>query len=132
MKKFFFDSGTRDATASFGLVGLRVMIGGMMMFGHGIPKIMGFAALKDSFYVAAALIILGLAMRPAAFVLGFNMVVAAFAAQATLPWFLSPGVPMAKEPALLYLIPLMVMILTGAGKFSLDACFYNQDKRRRW
>ncbi|MEN9975294.1 MAG: hypothetical protein RLZZ282_1300 [Verrucomicrobiota bacterium] len=156
MKKFFFDSGTRDATASFGLVGLRVMIGGMMMFGHGIPKIMGFAALKDSFYVAdffpfyylsppvslmgcigaevvaSALIILGLAMRPAAFVLGFNMVVAAFAAQATLPWFLSPGVPMAKEPALLYLIPLMVMILTGAGKFSLDACFYNQDKRRRW
>lgn len=156
MKKFFFDCGTRDATASLGILVLRVMIGLMMLCGHGLPKLLGFGTHKDSFYVpdffplkymsppvslmacltaevvASMLIILGLAMRPAAFVLGFNMVVAAFAVQGSLPWFLGPAAAQAKEPALLYLIPLLALILTGAGAISLDAGLYSESKRRRW
>lgn len=156
MKKFLFDCGTRDATASLGILALRMMIGAMMLLGHGIPKIRDYDAMLAKFYepdffplnymsksvslmacigaevVAAAFIILGLATRPAAFILGFNMVVAAFAVLANAPWFIGPGAPMAKEPALLYLIPLIAIIITGAGSWSMDAALYKEGKRRRW
>lgn len=156
MKKFFFDCGTRDATASIGILALRLMIGLMMLIGHGIPKIQGYVANKDKFYVpdffplkymsppfslmaaigaecgAATLIILGLATRPAAFILGFTMVVAAFAAHASAPWFPSQGISVSKEPALLYLIPMIAIILSGAGAYSMDAGLYREGKRRRW
>ena len=157
MKKFLFDCGTRDATASQGVLALRVMLGLMMLFGHGIPKIAGYAAHKDLFYVpdffplsylspplslmacigaevgASILILLGLATRPAAFVLGFSLVVAVFGAQAAAPWFVAPPTVLnAKELGLLYLIPLVAIILTGAGAYSLDAGLYRESKRRRW
>lgn len=156
MKKFLFDCGTRDATASLGLFSLRVMVGLMMLIGHGIPKIENFhAILKHGFYtpdlfplslmspqvsllmaigaevVASALLVLGLMTRPAAFVFGFAMVVAAFGAMATAPWF-SAGPEPAKELALLYLIPVVAVILSGAGGYSLDAAIYRDSKRRRW
>lgn len=154
MKKFLFDCGTRDVTASLGILALRVMIGLMMLIGHGIPKIQNFAKYKDDFSVpevfplslmsppvsliaciaaevgASALLILGLATRPAAFVLGFNMVVAAFLVHGADAWFMGGGA--AKEPALLYLIPMIAIILAGAGAFSLDAVICKEGKRRRW
>jgi putative oxidoreductase len=156
MKKFFFDCGTRDATASLGILALRVMIGLMMLVGHGIPKLQSFATLKPGFHVpdffplkylsppvslmacisaelgASLLIMLGLATRPAAFLLGFSMVVAAFDVLGAAPWFMGPSAPLAKEPALLYLIPMVVIILSGAGAFSLDAGIFKEGKRRRW
>lgn len=156
MKKFFFDCGTRDVTASIGILVLRVMIGLMMFFGHGLPKISKFAALKEKFYVpdfsplkymepwmslvlcitaevgAALLIVVGLATRPAAFILGICMVTAAFGAMAAAPWFPSPpDVLQTKELALLYLVAMIVLILTGGGSYSLDSVFY-KEKRRRW
>lgn len=154
MKKFFFDCGTREASSSLGLFFLRASIGLMMLIGHGIPKIQKFQAMKDTFpvpdffplsfmsnpvsliacigaeVVASILLILGLATRPAAFVFCFAMVIAAFHAHATDPWF-SAGGP-AKELALMYLIPVLAIILTGAGGYSLDAAIYNGEKRRRW
>jgi putative oxidoreductase len=82
---------------------------------------------------AAALIIIGFATRPAAFVLGFAMVVAAFGFHGSSPWFVSPPTIFdAKELALLYLIPMIVIILSGGGAFSLDAAIYKEGKRRRW
>lgn len=156
MKKFFFDCGTRDTTASVGILALRVMTGLMMLIGHGIPKIQNFdAILKKSFYqpdffplnllpvqvnlgltisaeaVASSLIVLGLMTRPAAFILGFAMTVAAFGALASAPWFMV-GAGAAREPALLYLIPMIAIILSGAGSYSLDAVLYKDSKRRRW
>ena len=155
MKKFFFDCGTRDGVASFGFLVLRLLVGLMMLIGHGIPKIRSFdAILKKGFYqpdfiplsllppqinlgltigaeaVASAMIILGLMTRPAAFVLGFAMVVAAFGAGASAPLFFAGGA--SKELALLYLIPMVVIILSGAGAFSLDAAILKEGKRRRW
>lgn len=155
MKRILLDCGTRDATASLGILSLRVMIGLMMLLGHGIPKIQNFEAiLKTGFYqpdffplnllpmnvnlaltigaeaIAASLIILGLMTRPAAFVLGFAMTVAAFGAMGATPWF-STGGP-AKEMALLYLIPAIAIILSGAGSYSLDAVLHKDGKRRRW
>lgn len=156
MKKFFFDCGTRDATASLGLLALRMMVGLMMLIGHGIPKIQNFhAILKHGFYqpdlfplnlmstkvslmmaigaevAASSLLVLGLMTRPAAFIFGFSMVVAAFGALGTAPWF-SAGTEPSKELALMYLIPVIAVILSGSGGYSLDAAIYKETKRRRW
>ncbi len=155
MKRILLDCGTRDATASLGLLSLRVMTGLMLLIGHGIPKIQNFdAILKKGFYqpnffplsmlpaqvnlglitgaevVASSLIILGLLTRPAAFVVGFAMTVAAFGAMHSVPWFPSgsPG----KEFPILYLIPAIAIILAGAGSYSLDAVLHKDGKRRRW
>lgn len=155
MKKFLFDCGTRDATASPALFFLRAATGLMMLLGHGIPKIRNFdAILKKGFYqpdffplnllppgmnlgltigaevLASALIVLGVMTRPAAFVLGFAMVVAAFGAHGRDPWFATGGP--AKEMALLYLIPAITLVLSGAGAWSLDAALHKDGKRRRW
>ncbi len=154
MKKLLFDCGTRDGTASFSILVLRVSIGLMMLIGHGIGKIRNFEALKQDFYIpdffpfshlshqaslcisigaeigAAALLIAGLATRPAAFILGFNMVVAAFAYHADAPWFTGHGISAAKEPAILYLIALIAIILSGAGRASLDALIHKESKNR--
>lgn len=157
MKKFLFDCGTRDGVASIGFFALRVMLGLMMLIGHGIPKMQNFAARKDFFYVpdffpfklmspavslslcigaevvGSVLIIIGLATRPAAFVLAMTMVVAAFSFLGGAPWFFSPPTLVdSKELPLLYLIPLIAIILAGAGAYSLDAAIYKEGKRRRW
>ena len=155
MKRILFDCGTRDTTASIGILALRVMTGLMMLYGHGILKIQNYPMLKDKFELkvypfnhfsssinlmlciaaevgAAALIVIGLCTRPAAFVLGFTMVVAAFGVHGAHPWFMAQGVAAAKEPALLYLIPMIAIILTGGGSFSLDAAINKEGKRRRW
>lgn len=155
MKKFFFDCGTRDQTASLGILSLRVMVGFMMLIGHGIPKIENFASRKEFFYVpdflpvkmasmslmacigaevvAATLIIIGFATRPAAFILALCMVVAAFGALGGAPWFQrSATLVETKELSIMYLIPMISIILAGAGSYSLDALCYKESKRRRW
>jgi putative oxidoreductase len=155
MKKLLFDCGTRDITASVGILALRFMIGLMMLIGHGIPKIQNYVILKDKFKIdvfpfhhfsgslnlilclvaevgAAAFIVIGFCTRPAAFFLGFTMIVAAFGAHGADPWFMKPGVVSSKELALLYLIPMIALILTGGGAFSVDAVTYEDRKRRRW
>jgi putative oxidoreductase len=157
MKKLIFDCGTRDATASLGLLALRVMMGLMMLIGHGIPKIVNYQTRKDLFPVpdffpvnlmtppislvlcivaevgAAALIIIGLATRPAAFVLGLCMVVAGFGYLGAAPWFqTTPTLVETKELSVLYLIAMVSIILAGAGGYSLDAAVLRESKRRRW
>jgi len=152
MRRFLFDCGTRDAVASTGLLVLRLGFGLMMALGHGLPKLQKFEALKDGWTVpslpplsfmsspvslmatiaaelgAASLLAAGLATRPAAFVLGFAMVVAAFQVHGSGPLFL-PGEG-AKEPALLYLIPCVALICSGAGAWSLDRLLYREKKKR--
>jgi putative oxidoreductase len=157
MKKLLFDCGTRDAVASIGILALRVMIGLMMLIGHGIPKIKQFEARKDFFFVpdffplklmsptvslmacigaevvGSALLIIGLATRPAAFLMAFSLVIAAFSFLGGAPWFFTPPTLVeSKELALLYLIPMVAIILTGAGGYSLDAAICKEGKRRRW
>lgn len=157
MKKFLFDCGTRESTASLGILALRVMIGLMMLIGHGIPKIQDYAQRSVLFPVpnffplnhmspqvslmtciaaevfATIMIILGFAMRPAAFALGLCMVVVVFSYHHSAPWFFEPPTLVeCKELGLLYLIPMIALILTGAGSYSLDSAIYKEGKRRRW
>lgn len=154
LKPFLFNCGTREADVSYGLLLLRVATGLMMLIGHGIPKIQHYVKLKGTWHVvdlfpfyfmspqlsllatlaaevlAALLLLLGLMTRPAAFLLCFAMVVAAFEVNAGSVWFTQP--PNGKELAILYLIPGLVLLLTGAGVWSLDANLYREPKRRRW
>lgn len=153
MKKFLFDCGTTDPIASSGLAALRVGIGLMMLIGHGVDKITNFQKLSENWPVpdlwplsymskpislmatigaevgAAGLLVVGLMTRPAAFVLGFAMCVAAFQVHGIHPMF-SKGGP-SKEMAVLYLIPCFALILSGGGQWSLDALFTHDKRRRR-
>ncbi|MEY3395101.1 MAG: hypothetical protein RL346_1337 [Verrucomicrobiota bacterium] len=155
MKKFFFDCGPRDTNTSLGLFVLRVGTGLLMFFGHGLGKLQGFAEQSKRFHVpdfyplkwmsspvslaatigaevvCSALMILGLATRPAAMILAFTMTVAAFNVHASGPWFMAEGAG-SKEPALLFLIPCVAILLTGAGNMSIDAKLLETGRRRNW
>ncbi|MES2980970.1 MAG: DoxX family protein [Verrucomicrobiota bacterium] len=154
MKTFLFDCGPRDTGTSLGLLVLRIGTGLLMLFGHGLSKLQGFSEMKSGFKVpdffplnymsspvslsatifaevgCAALLVLGLATRPAAFVLAFTMTVAAFNIHAAGPLFMSGG-PGAKEPAILFLIPCIALLLSGAGVFSADSLIL-KERRRNW
>lgn len=154
LKRLLFDCGTRDGVAAAGLLLLRAGVGLMMLLGHGLDKLRNFDTYQASWHVpdffpfyfltpsaslmatiagevvAAALLVLGLLTRPAAFLLGFVMVVAAFEVHGAAPWTAREGP--SKELALLYLLPLVVLLLTGAGAWSADAGLHRAPKRRNW
>ena len=117
MKKFLFECGTRESVASTGLLVMRVCIGLMMLIGHGWGKIEKFGnpEIKNAWLVpdlpllslmsspismamtifaevgCAAMLVLGLMTRPAAFFLGFAMLVAAFQQHGADPFFMGGG-----------------------------------------
>lgn len=153
IREFLFGCGSRARGTSWGLLLLRVATGLLMAVGHGWPKIARFMDLKDTWFVpkflgflsppislvltigaefvAALLLVLGLLTRPAALMLGFTMVVAAFVVHGGDPWFIGRGVRVAKEPALLYLVPALVLMITGAGGISIDGLITSGGKPRR-
>ncbi len=127
----------RAALLDFGLLTLRIVFGGFMLLGHGIPKLRVFASKPSefpdplgignlaSFYgaigaevVCAALVLLGLFTRVATLPLIFAMAVAAFVMHASDPFFMAGGA--AKEPAMIYLLGSLAIALTGPGRLSLD------------
>lgn len=147
MKKWFFSNGTVDPMASAGLLALRLGIGILMVSLHGWQKYQNFAQLKQSFpvpkfsllsswmnsttslactifaeVVCAALLVLGMATRPAAAVLAFTMTIAAFV-------ILADKDAAGKELALLYLTGAGALLFTGAGAYSFDARFTIVKKR---
>jgi len=70
--------------------------------------------------IAAVLIILGLTTRPAAFLLAFTMLVASFKK-------LEGGLNAAELP-LLFLTLSLIILLCGAGKYSLDHRIFGRKK----
>lgn len=123
---------TSQTWTSIGLLILRTTIAGMMLVGHGLPKLMNFNAAAASFpdplgvgstvslalaiggeVVCSILLILGLFTRLAAVPFLITMLTAAFLVHAADPWA-------KKEFALLYAIPALTLIFTGAGAFSID------------
>lgn len=115
-----------------GLLLFRVFVGAAMAFGHGLGKLppseqliqgvegMGFPmpvvfawAASLSEFLGGILIVLGLFTRYSALFLGFTMAVAAFVVHGADPFKV-------KEMALLYLASCVLLLLSGAGKYSLD------------
>lgn len=150
----------QNLTNSIGLLILRLGIGGFML-SHGWGKLqMVLAGDFDKFgdpiglgsglslvlvvtaeFFGALLVMLGLATRFAAVPPVIAMAVAAFVAHASDPWTMGEGARLflageskswaSKEPALLFLIPFLALIFTGAGKLSLDGLIWPRWRERR-
>lgn len=139
----------QDLTTSTGLLILRLGIGGYMLT-HGFGKLQmllagDFARFGDpiglgsapslvlivlaEFFCALAVMI-GWATRVTAMPVVIGMAVAAFVVHGGDPWTMGEGASLFKagqakswasrEPALLYLIPFVALIFTGAGRLSFD------------
>lgn len=113
---------------------LRICFGGMMIVLHGLPKleklfwgdpsafadpiglgpIVSLSLAVFAEVLCAGLVLLGLFTRLALLPLIVTMLVAALVAKAHLPLA-------EKESAMLYLVPFVVLLLTGPGFYSLDA-----------
>ncbi len=135
-------AGGADAAADAGLLILRLFAGLALAFGHGLGKIppsagfveataaLGFplpevfawaAGLAE--FVGGLLLVVGLLTRPAAVFVAFTMAVAAFGQHAADPFA-------DKEMALLYGVIALTLLLSGAGRFSLDALLRRRAERR--
>lgn len=120
-------------TGSLGLLVLRLGMGGLLFFGHGLPKLVRFGERLSSFadpiglgpqasfllvlfaeVVCAWLVMLGLFTRLAAIPILIFTLVAAFVQHAADPWA-------RQEVALLFGVPALALVLTGPGRWSLDA-----------
>lgn len=123
---------TQDNTVSLGLLILRVGIGSLMFFGHGLQKLMNFGTLWTQFSdpiglgpslsitlvvfaeaFCALAIILGFYTRLAAIPLVINMSVAFL--------FVHLSDPFSRmEKSLLFLVVFLAILIFGAGKYSVD------------
>jgi putative oxidoreductase len=130
---FFGGAGGGSATADLGLLLLRVFAGLSLAFAHGLGKLppsarflagveemdfplplfFGWAAALSEF-AGGLLLVLGLLTRPAAVFVGITMAVAAFIRQAGDPFG-------ERELALLYGTVAVMLLLTGAGQYAIDA-----------
>ena len=129
----FGGDGGGSRVSDAGLLLFRVFVGLALAWGHGINKLppsegftagvveMGFPAPVMFAWAAGVaefagghLLALGLLTRPAALFAGLTMYVAAFIRQA--------GDPFTDiEKALLFLAAAVLLLLTGAGRYSIDA-----------
>ena len=123
----------RDLATSIGLLALRLGAGGLLLCGHGWGKLMSAGARASAFadpiglgpvwsfwlvvfaeVFCAGLVMVGLLTRLSTLpILGF-LAVAGFIQHAHDPWS-------RREPAFLFAVPFLALLLTGAGRFSLDA-----------
>lgn len=124
-----------------GLLLLRLITGATMIYLHGWGKLMAFQEKAGAFtspipqmpgnvafglmvfaeVLCAALLVVGLATRLAAFILAINMGVAFFVVHQAYPIF-SKTAPAAGpgELAFLYFGGALVLFFTGAGRYSVD------------
>lgn len=134
MKKLF-STRTSDNALTFSLLLLRLGAGLLMLVNHGLDKLMHFAQKSGSFadpfgigsttslslvvfaeFFCAAFIVLGLFTRLAAIPLVIAMGVAFFIVHDMNPGSGKGG----GEPALLFLVCYLVILISGPGKLSLD------------
>jgi putative oxidoreductase len=143
------DESRRELGTSIGLLILRLGVGGFLLT-HGLGKLrMLLAGQFDQFgdpiglgsvaslvlvtvaeFLCALLVMVGLGTRFAGALIVVSMAVAAFVAHGADPWTMEEGYKLftsgqakswaSKEPALLYLIPALALVFTGAGRFALD------------
>ena len=154
------ESPHHNTTTSIGLLILRIGVGGFMLT-HGWGKLqMLLAGDFDKFgdpiglgntlslvlvvaaeFLGALLVALGAATRFAAATVVIAMAVAALVAHGSDPWTMGEGYRLfmsgeskswaSKEPALLYLIPFLALVFTGAGRFSIDGVLTSRWRQRR-
>jgi putative oxidoreductase len=134
LKRLVFGGpGTSSRLGDAGLLVLRLVAGGSFIFAHGLvklrdpskiidgltqmgfpaPTLMGWLAILGEFG-GGLLILLGLATRFGAFLVGFTMCVAGFIVH-------RQDAFEKKELAFAYLSVAIALLLIGAGRYSVDA-----------
>lgn len=127
------DNRMRARLADAGLLFLRLSTGAMLAFGHGLPKLLAFGEKSASFpdplhvgsFASLSLAIFGELVCSVAVMAGFftraaavpaiiTMLVAAILVHTDDPWA-------KKEFALIYAVPFIALMLTGGGRYSVDA-----------
>ncbi len=127
---------TRDQVRELGLFFLRAATAGSMLLAHGLPKLLSYADKMETFpdplgigsNVSLALaifaevfcsiaLLFGLMARLTAGALAFTMLTAFFLVHGPDPFA-------KKELALMYAVPCLTIVLTGAGRFSLDQVLF--------
>jgi len=120
-------------TPSIALLILRVGAGGLLLFGHGWSKLIhfgeraatfadpigigsvaGFTLVVGAEVLCAALVIVGLGTRFATIPILIFLLVAAFVQHGADPFG-------KKELPLLYMVPFLALLITGGGRYALDA-----------
>lgn len=123
---------SEPVSLDLGLLTLRVGAGGMMIWQHGWPKLLGFTEMMDKFgdpiglgpvislglivfaeTVCALLVALGLWTRLSTVPPILGMAVAAFVANGDKPFA-------KQELAVCYLVAFLAIFFAGSGRFSLD------------
>jgi putative oxidoreductase len=136
MKKFLL-GGNRD----LGLLILRLSAGIILITAHGLKKLFGFSEMIHTFsdpygfgnelsyylstgaeFLCSLLVVIGLYTRIAAIPVVINMATAAFVVLSSQPWA-------KQESAVMFLIPFLVILLSGPGKYSVDYYLAGQNKR---
>ena len=140
-------SAVQPLLTDLGILILRVGAGGMLALGHGWGKLQMYGQMSEKFpdplgigptmslmgaiageLAAGLLVALGLCTRLSALLAAFTMGVAAFVIHTNDPIFMT-GQGGAKEPALLYLVPFVALVLLGGGRFSLDGLLWKKQPR---
>lgn len=145
----FGGAGGKTKLADVGLLIARVGAGLLIALGHGRFKLppsdqfisgvesAGFPAPAFFAWLATfaefgggLLLALGLLTRPAAFLIACTMLVAALRVHANDPLFaqVAKGGP-SKEMALLFLMPALLFLLAGPGRYSIDAMIRGRTRR---
>lgn len=125
---------------NLGLLFLRISIASMMLFGHGFNKLVNFSDIVPNFpdpigFGAATALGLtifaevfcslaigfGIATRISTIPLIITMLVGVFVIHGGDPWS-------KKEMAVLYLVPYFTLLLTGAGRYSVDWLWFGKNK----
>lgn len=124
-----------DNASSIGLLLMRLIAGGLLFYGHGLPKILNWQERVNTFGDP-----IGLGSAPGFWLVVFTEVVCAFlvmlgwatrfAVVLPIGFFLIAGLihhaddPFRqKELAFIYLAPFVCLLFTGPGRYSLDARF---------
>ena len=123
---------SQENRLAIALLLMRVGVGSLVVFLHGVEKVENFANQASSFpdplgvsptvtltlvifaeVVCGAAFIFGFLTRLASVSLGASMFVAAF--------IVNSSDPSGRELALLYLLPVLAVLLVGPGRFSIDS-----------
>lgn len=127
-----------DKNKHLSILMMRVSIGCLMLFAHGLPKIQNYAGYSQGFpdpiglgvelslimaifteVVLSIFLILGLFTRFSTLGLAITMIVAIVGVHLNDPWNKI-------EFALLYLLPYIAIFISGAGRYSLDSKLYRK------
>jgi len=128
---------------SLGLLVLRAGFGCTMLFAHGMGKLLSYGEQAGQFpdplhvgnensmllaifaeFFCSILVVLGFATRLAVIPLITAMAVAALVIHAKDPW-------QVKEMAVLYLIVYVTLLVTGAGRFSVDGWLASRSVKKQ-